>query len=392
MANVTKRIENDTLYLELVGRVDTSNADQIEQSIQKIRTENPTANCVLDAEKLEFISSAGLRIILRLLKELKQLKIINVNSEVYEILDMTGFTDMLTVEKAFRKISIDGCELIARGGNGAVYRYDAESIVKIYHNGASLDEIRLEKELCRKVFIKGINTAIPYDVVKVGDSYGSVAEMLSAKSVAKILRTNPEKLDECMNIYTDLLKKIHSTPVAVGEMPSMKEIAVNWVEFLESYLPKDLWTKLMDLVKNISEPQFMIHGDYHINNVMIQDGEPLLIDMDTVAYGHPIFEFAAVYLGFVGYCETNPSGVIDFYGVNYETTTTLWKTLLEKYFNGDKAKIQEVELKAKVIGYARMLRRTIRRVGKDTEEGKLQIELCKKYLTELVPLVDTLEF
>ena len=392
MANVTKRIENDTLYLELVGRVDTSNADQIEQSIQKIRTENPTANCVLDAEKLEFISSAGLRIILRLLKELKQLKIINVNSEVYEILDMTGFTDMLTVEKAFRKISIDGCELIARGGNGAVYRYDAESIVKIYHNGASLEEIRLEKELCRKVFIKGINTAIPYDVVKVGDSYGSVAEMLSAKSVAKILKTNPEKLDECMNIYTDLLKKIHSTPVAVGEMPSMKEIAVNWVEFLESYLPKDLWTKLMDLVKNISEPQFMIHGDYHINNVMIQDGEPLLIDMDTVAYGHPIFEFAAVYLGFVGYCETNPSGVIDFYGVKYETTTTLWKTLLEKYFNGDKAKIQEVELKAKVIGYARMLRRTIRRVGKDTEEGKLQIELCKKYLTELVPLVDTLEF
>ena len=392
MANVTKRIENDTLYLELVGRVDTSNADQIEQSIQKIRTENPTANCVLDAEKLEFISSAGLRIILRLLKELKQLKIINVNSEVYEILDMTGFTDMLTVEKAFRKISLDGCELIARGGNGAVYRYDAESIVKIYHNGASLEEIRLEKELCRKVFIKGINTAIPYDVVKVGDSYGSVAEMLSAKSVAKILRTNPEKLDECMNIYTDLLKKIHSTPVAVGEMPSMKEIAVNWVEFLESYLPKDLWTKLMDLVKNISEPQFMIHGDYHINNVMIQDGEPLLIDMDTVAYGHPIFEFAAVYLGFVGYCETNPSGVIDFYGINYETTTTLWKTLLEKYFNGDKAKIQEVELKAKVIGYARMLRRTIRRVGKDTEEGKLQIELCKKYLTELVPLVDTLEF
>ena len=392
MANVTKRIENDTLYLELVGRIDTSNADQIEQSIQKIRTENPTANCVLDAEKLEFISSAGLRIILRLLKELKQLKIINVNSEVYEILDMTGFTDMLTVEKAFRKISLDGCELIARGGNGAVYRYDAESIVKIYHNGASLEEIRLEKELCRKVFIKGINTAIPYDVVKVGDSYGSVAEMLSAKSVAKILKTNPEKLDECMNIYTDLLKKIHSTPVAVGEMPSMKEIAVNWVEFLESYLPKDLWTKLMDLVKNISEPQFMIHGDYHINNVMIQDGEPLLIDMDTVAYGHPIFEFAAVYLGFVGYCETNPSGVIDFYGVDYETTTTLWKTLLEKYFNGDKAKIQEVELKAKVIGYARMLRRTIRRVGKDTEEGKLQIELCKKYLTELVPLVDTLEF
>ena len=391
MATVTKRIENDTLYLELAGRVDTSNADQIEQSIQRIRGENPNANCVLDAEKLEFISSAGLRIILRLLKELKQLKVINVNSDVYEILDMTGFTDMLTVEKAFRKISLDGCELIARGGNGAVYRYDAETIVKIYHNGASLDEIRQEKELCRKVFIKGINTAIPYDVVKVGDSYGSVAEMLSAKSVAKILKADIEKLDECMDIYTDLLKKIHSIPVSVGEMPSMKEIAVNWFEFLESYLPTDLWTKLMDMIKKMPEPQFMIHGDYHIHNVMIQDGEPLLIDMDTVAYGHPIFEFAAIYLGYVGYCESNPSGTMDFYGLPYETTTKIWKTLLEKYYNGDQAKIQEIETKAKIIGYARMLRRTIRRVGRDTEEGKIQIELCKNHLTELLPLVDTLE-
>ena len=392
MASVTKRIENDTLYLELAGRVDTSNADQVEQSIQRIRGENPNANCVLDAEKLEFISSAGLRIILRLLKELKQLKVINVNSDVYEILDMTGFTDMLTVEKAFRKISLDGCELIARGGNGAVYRYDAETIVKIYHNGASLDEIRQEKELCRKVFIKGINTAIPYDVVKVGDSYGSVAEMLSAKSVAKILKADIEKLDECMDIYTDLLKKIHSIPVSVGEMPSMKEIAVNWFEFLESYLPTDLWTKLMDMIKKMPEPQFMIHGDYHIHNVMIQDGEPLLIDMDTVAYGHPVFEFAAVYLGYVGYCENNPSGVLEFYGLPYETTTKLWATLLEKYFNGDKAKMQEVELKAKIIGYARMLRRTVRRVGKDTEEGKGLIELCQKHLAELIPLVDSLDF
>ena len=392
MASVLKRIENDTLYLELAGRVDTSNADQVEQSIQRIRGENPTANCVLDAENLEFISSAGLRIILRLLKELKQLKVINVNSDVYEILDMTGFTDMLSVEKAFRKISLDGCELIARGGNGAVYRYDAETIVKIYHNGASLDEIRQEKELCRKVFIKGINTAIPYDVVKVGDSYGSVAEMLSAKSVAKILKADIEKLDECMDIYTDLLKKIHSIPVSVGEMPSMKEIAVNWFEFLESYLPTDLWTKLMDMIKKMPEPQFMIHGDYHIHNVMIQDGEPLLIDMDTVAYGHPVFEFAAVYLGYVGYCENNPSGVLEFYGLPYETTTKLWATLLEKYFNGDKAKMQEVELKAKIIGYARMLRRTVRRVGKDTEEGKGLIELCQKHLAELIPLVDSLDF
>ena len=82
------------------------------------------------------------------------------------------------------------------------------------------------------------------------------------------------------------------------------------------------------MINNISEPKFMVHGDYHINNVMIQDEEPLLIDMDTVAFGHPIFEFAAIYLGYVGYFESNPSGTMDFYGLPYETTTKIWKTLL----------------------------------------------------------------
>ena len=78
MANVTKRIENDTLYFELAGRVDTSNANQVEQAIQSIKSENSASNYIVDAAKLEFISSAGLRVILKLLKELKQLKIINV--------------------------------------------------------------------------------------------------------------------------------------------------------------------------------------------------------------------------------------------------------------------------------------------------------------------------
>ena len=149
MSLVTERIEDNVLYLELNGRIDSSNADQAEELIKAIKEAHPDLQSVLDAENLEYLSSAGLRVVLRMRKDMADLKIINVSTEVYEILDMTGFTDMLTVEKAFRRLSLEGCELIAKGANGAVYRYDAETIVKIYHNGASLEEIRLEKDLCR---------------------------------------------------------------------------------------------------------------------------------------------------------------------------------------------------------------------------------------------------
>ena len=388
---VTERIENNVLYLELNGRVDSSNADQTEELIKAIKEAHPDLQSVLDAENLEYLSSAGLRVILRMRKNTADLKIINVNTEVYEILDMTGFTDMITVEKAFRRLSLEGCELIAKGANGAVYRYDPETIVKIYHNGASLEEIRLEKDLCRKVFIKGINTAIPYDVVKVDDYYGSVAELLSAKSIAKLLRANPESLEENVAVYTDLLKKIHSTPVKPGEMPSIKETGVDWAEFLQPYLPADQWEKLVAMMKAIPEPEFMIHGDYHANNVMIQDGEPLLIDMDTVAYGHPVFDFAAIYLGFVGYCECNHEGTMDFYGLSYEMTGKIWETLMKQYFEDEAVRV-DVTRKAQVIGYARMMRRTIRRNGLNTPDGQEVIALCKKRLEELLPLVENLYY
>ena len=391
MSLVTERIENNVLYLELNGRIDSSNAEQAEELIKGIRQAHPELQSVLDAENLEYLSSAGLRVILRMRRDVADLKIINVGTEVYEILDMTGFTDMITVEKTFRRLSLDGCELIAKGANGAIYRYDPETIVKIYHNGASLDEIRLEKDLCRKVFIKGINTAIPYDVVKVGDYYGSVAELLSAKSIAKLLRADPESLEENVAIYTQLLKKIHETPAKPGEMPSIKETGVDWVEFLKPYLPGEQWEKLMTMMKAIPEPEFMIHGDYHANNVMIQNGEPLLIDMDTVAYGHPVFEFAAIYLGFVGYYECNPAGSLDFYGLSHEVTAKIWETLMQQYFEDESVRM-DVARKAQVIGYARMMRRTIRRNGLNTPDGQEVIALCKKRLEELLPTVDQLHY
>ena len=101
MANVTKRIENDTLYFELSGRVDTSNANQVEQAIQSIKSENSASNYIVDAAKLEFISSAGLRVILKAQKAMNaqgSMKLTGVNDSIMEVFDITGFLDILTIE------------------------------------------------------------------------------------------------------------------------------------------------------------------------------------------------------------------------------------------------------------------------------------------------------
>jgi len=393
MNEVSAENRNGVLTLFLSGRISSANAVSVEEEIGKLRKSNPPVNMLIDAGNLEYISSAGLRIILRLKKDFSALKIVNVPGSVYEIFEMTGFTEIMPVEKMYRRLSVEGCEVIGKGANGMVCRLDPETVIKVYRNPDSLPDIKRERELAHKAFVLGIPTAIPYDVVRVGDGYGSVFELLNAKSLAQLLREHPENTDEYVGYFTDLLKLIHGTEVQPGEMPDMKAVATEWVDFLKDYLPEDTEQKLLSLLKAVPDRHTLIHGDYHIKNVIMQNGEALLIDMDTLSMGHPVFELASMYLGFVGFGECVPEEAEDFLGISYAASLDFWKRSLKRYLDTEDAeKIEEVEMKSRIIGCARLLRRTIRRNGLETEQGKKIIETCRRHITEDLCKTDSLYF
>ncbi|MBQ6465463.1 MAG: ATP-binding protein [Oscillospiraceae bacterium] len=380
------------MTIELKGRIDSNNAAEAEKAILAQLPDGGEA-VVLDAAALDYISSAGLRIILRLKKSCPDLRIVNVNSEIYEILDMTGFTEMMPVEKAYRVVSIEGCEEIGRGANGTLYRIDQDNVVKVYNNADALADIRHEREVAKLALILGIPTAISYDVVKVGDSYGSVFELLNARSFSKILAKEPEKLDWCVKEYVDMLKKIHSTLVPAGKLPDMRETALSWARFMQDHLPEEAGRKLLALVEAVPHDDHMIHGDYHTKNLELQGNEVLLIDMDTLAVGHPIFELASMYNSFIGYSEWNPEIIMKFQGFDAATGAAFWHKSLAAYLETNcEAKIREVEDKARIIGYTRMIRRSIRRKGLESEAGRAEIALWTEHLLKLLDRTDTLLF
>ena len=393
MALIASKESGDLLTIFLKGHIDSANAGDVEKEIEEARAQSQTSDLLLDAGELVYISSAGLRVILRLRKQLPDLSVINVSPEVYEIFDMTGFTEMINVQKAYRRISVEGCEVIGQGANGKVYRIDPDTIVKVYLNPDSLPEIHRERELARTAFVLGVPTAIPYDVVRVGEGYGSVFELLNADSFIKLLTKGKNTLDEVAKMSIDLLKLIHSTEVKPDSMPDMKAVALDWADFLKDYLPEDQYTKLHDLVAAVPEDHHMMHGDYHLKNVMLQNGESLLIDMDTLCYGHPVFELASMFNAYVGYGELDHDITLNFLGIPYEMAEEFWEKSLKLYLdNADEETIRSVEEKAQIVGYTRIMRRRIRRNGFDTEEGRAEIENCKKHLSDLLSRVDSLTF
>ena len=93
-----KRTAEETI-IEIVGRLDTTTAPELDKTINEDITD--VKNLVLNFKGLEYISSAGLRVLLGAQKKMQKIgtmKLINVREEVMEVFEMTGFADMLTIE------------------------------------------------------------------------------------------------------------------------------------------------------------------------------------------------------------------------------------------------------------------------------------------------------
>ena len=93
-----KRNAEETI-IELVGRLDTTTAPALDKTINE--DIGDTKNLVLDIKRLEYISSAGLRVLLGAQKKLQKIgsmKVTNVREEVMEVFEMTGFADIPTIE------------------------------------------------------------------------------------------------------------------------------------------------------------------------------------------------------------------------------------------------------------------------------------------------------
>ena len=387
--NIAFTCKNGILTVSVEGRLDSLTAPDAGKELDRIFADNEHTEAVVDADKLEYISSAGLRVILKLRKAEPTLKIINTSIEVYDIFEMTGFNEMMTIEKAYRRLSVDGCPVIGKGAKGTVYRYNGDTVVKVYRDNGSLPDIINERKLARRAFVLGVPTAISYDIVRVGESYGSVFELLDAKSYSQLISDDMEHIDKYIEDFASTLKSIHSTVVNSVDIPDIKDYIMNGLETAKVCLDDNSYAKLKKLITEVPDKNTMLHCDYHTNNVMCQNGETMLIDMDRISHGHPIFELANIHMTYVVFGENDPKVVEDFLGLPYHTAKYIWKKFLSIYLGtNDKNIIADVERKASVLSYFRLIRRCV----KDNGVDKALAEYANSKLIPLLAAVDTLDF
>ena len=331
------KLENDTLTLYLEGRLATENAQAVQDELMDAIAANPGAQVVLDAGDLEYIASSGLRVLALLFKKFGQVPIVNVNPDVYNVLEITGFTKLTGVLRKPREITLDGCEVIGQGASATVYRMDEETVVKIFNPAIGIERIERERENAKAAFVSGLPTAIPFDTVHCSDGYGTVYELIDAVTLSRFMIDNPDKAAEYRAKYARVMKEMHKATLP-DTFQNVNALYEKWIRSLDAYLTTDEIEALVRFIDTVPEHDGVVHGDCHVGNILVQRGELVLIDMADISRGHPFFDIGSEYFHYKvaahvdGVRPIIMKSVLGFVPDNDDMTDAIWDALVQGYF------------------------------------------------------------
>ena len=329
-----------TFYLE--GRIDSNNAAQVEAEIMEASPVFESVDIAFDAERLDYISSAGLRVLLKIKKKSgREIVVRNVSDEVFDIFDVTGFGDIFRIERQMRTISLSGCKRISSALNGEIFQLTDDKMVKVYGTDVPLSEVKKERAYAQTAMAFGVPTLIPYNLVRCEQGYGIVFEKAETTSLDRLIARMPDTVDLYAAMLARLMKELHTTEIPEDKLPDIKERYKKWIA--ETDDPSDSKTVVFsNLIDSIPDSPTYVHGDINLNSLMVQDGELILLDMSGSGRGSCIFDLSALFASLVaietrdeGYCRRT-------FGLSKAVCHDFWNKFFDSYMGGRQDEIKSM--------------------------------------------------
>ncbi len=288
--------------------------------------------------------------------------------------------------RKFREVSIDGCKKINQGAKGEVYRYDDELIIKVYNKNNTFNEIERENVLTRKAFIAGIPTVISFGIVTVGDRYGAMFELMNSETVMELIREKPDRVNYYADVMADLAKQMHAIPTTDLGLSPYRDTVQSWLDGSSLGLTDPvLREKIQAIMDSIPESETILHGDFHAGNVFLLQNEPIVIDLDRLSYGNPIYELSAVHMAYVGFYEYDEEGAMAFNGYGKDVARAFYVEFMKHYLEGiEEAEAMRMQRTAELLDYVRLVRRLYKKTTELDENGQNTLKFLLLRINDLV--------
>lgn len=326
---------------ELKGEIDSFNAKEFEEDLLKDFEEN--GELLLDASQLEYMSSSGIRALVKLSRLQGEIRIDNVNDAMFSIFYSSGLTEIFEINREMVKMENNNWDVAGVGASGTVYKINNDTAIKVYKEGTKFEYVNQERELARQAFISGVPTIIPNRNAMVGDQYATIFELVNSTSLGEALTNEPDRFDELMDDYVRMIQDLHSIEDRKEFFPNLQDLWLQSEYIIREGLGDDA-DLVIDIYKNSKRSRHLLHGDIHPGNVMISDGEMVLVDMASMSTGPELLDAITVYRLSMYAKEV---GLLDAaeesMGIKKETFEKFWRAFATRYYDTkDESLIDEI--------------------------------------------------
>ena len=187
-------------------------------------------------------------------------------------------------------ISTEGLKQIGMGVSAEVFLYEEGKVLKLFRESVTREQVDKAYKIAKFMSEGSISCPKVYDMVRSGARYGIISEFIDAPALQISIYNGQTTRHEAAVKMGSLLKKVHSLKPA-DFIPPQKEMVSDIYDRLGDLLSDKTKQEFMDFLDTFPGKGTVLHGDFHENNMMIRDGELILIDMDSLCVGSPLFEF-----------------------------------------------------------------------------------------------------
>ncbi|MBQ9660463.1 MAG: TIGR02172 family protein [Bacteroidales bacterium] len=231
-----------------------------------------------------------------------------------------------------KEIDISQWTKVGEGGNGSTYENPLQPDVILKVNKPrinTLPVVEREYNVSKAVESVGLLTPRMLEIVKVGESYGTVSERIrNKKSLSRLCHDDPSCIEEMARVLCREGKKLFSTPCPGDRFPSRREQLIAFIDKV-----KFLSRKNKDLVRafaaTVKENDNCVHGDFQMGNLITSEGKYYWIDLDRFAHGDPMFDIGHLF----HICRINSSikQVQDIFHMNEAQLHRFWDAFAKEY-------------------------------------------------------------
>ena len=288
----------------------------------------------------------------------------NLNPDILVLFKVEGFEDCLEKGEKLPTIDLSGCPKINEGAEGIIYKVSDEVVAKTFKEEPDYYDIVKRRIAQKNALIAGVPAPFSFGYAEYEGKIVTLMELINAKSLLQIFSAE-EDSDEYIVRYAQFVRQLHEIrdeeKLKYFERDLLGREILGKADRCDAVLKEECRGRARKIIEAVDEPECLVHGDIHPNNIMVSGDEMMFIDFDSFSTGKAAYDLGTVYRALLCDVKEEDTGYNAFLKLPVDKCRKIWDVFFREYYKDEKDEtVREKVAVERLIGTVLTLARLIR--------------------------------